>query len=255
MKKIALFLFSISSLYGTLPMELAISKQELEQTGINRLSSQQKRAFENWLEKWTRRVLEQSSSYHPSASVEQWVREWPEHTKAEQKDPDAATKSRQEANQRIFRNNDGKKIELHDGSEWNIHPIDVKTAVKWNRDETITVTTSKRDIRRPYILTNTARNEEVGATRTRPAHPYGERPPEPASHFEGALSIKTISEDGITVSTEDNKSWKIAPLDRKRVGAAWRVNDRIRIQKSKDALYRYSIDNLDSGGRVLANPN
>jgi hypothetical protein len=254
MKKIALFLCCISSLYGTLPMELAMSKQELEQTGINRLSSQQKRAFERWLESWTHRVLEQSSSYHPSVSLEQWVREWPEYTKTKQKNPDAATKSRQEANQRIFRNNNGKTLELHDGSEWSIRPIDVKTAIKWKRDEPITITTSERDIRRPYILTNSARNEEVGATKVRSAHPYGEKPPEPASHFEGSVSIKSISADGTTVLTEDNKSWKIAPINRKRVETDWRVNDRIRVQKSKDALYRYSINNLDSGDSVLANP-
>jgi len=255
MKKILLFLCAISSLYGSLPMELAMSSNELEQTGINRLSGQQKRAFERWLESWTRRVLEQSPSYHPSASLEQWVRNWPEHTKAEQKDPDAATKSRQESNQRIFRNNKGKTIELHDGSEWNIYSIDVKIAVKWKRGEVISITTSERDIRRPYILTNTLRNEEAGAVQVSPAHPYGERPPEPASYFQGSVSITTISPGGITITTNDNKTWKIAPLDQKPVLNNWQVNDRIKIQKSKDALYRYYIENLDSGDNALANPS
>jgi len=255
MKVIILSLMTAGALCeASLPLDMAMTRQELEQTGCNRLSPQQKQAFERWLEKWTRKVVEQAPSYHPSASLKEWIDRWPEHVKTEQKDVDTAAKSRHEANQRIYQNNNGRTLELHDGSVWIVREIDVKIATKWKRDEPIAVSTTQRDIRRPYVLTNTARNEEVGATLARSAHPSGERPADPPSHYQGSLAITTIDPQGLSISTEDDKQWRIAPADQKQVQADWRVKDRVKIQRSKDALYRYSINNLDSGDTVLANP-
>jgi len=253
MKASYLALVLSGSLFA-LPVDKVIKKEEQQQMGINKLTPQQKQALERWLDTWTRKVIEQAPSYHASFSIEQWVEEWPEYAKPIPKKGTQLDQARQEANQKIYTNNDGQEIELYDGSVWKIRIIDASVAKRWLRGEKIEISTQKRNIRSPYILKNPEREEEVGATRIRPPNPKGMREEESESHYQGSLPIQSIDVDGKTVTTTDNKTWDIAPIDQDWVKRQWKKHDRIRVERSKDALYRYSIHNLDSGGKVLANP-
>ena len=156
-------ILSAAALYGEdLTVDQAMTRQEQESAGIDRMSPQERAAFERWLDSWTRKVIQQAPTYHPSYSLSQWVQLWPGYMKTAPIPPAKASKERQEANQTIFRNKGGAVLELSDGSVWNICSIDQPVAQFWARKQHLHVTkTSQGDLVRPYILANEQRQEQV----------------------------------------------------------------------------------------------
>jgi len=252
--KIIALLLSVPIILLSLPLDLITNKEEQEKMGISSLTSEQKKSLEEWVDNWTHRVISQAPTYHPSLSLKAWIHTWPEHLQPKNSSSQEVIASRKEANLRIFRNNRGESIELRDGSTWKIRQTDVDIARWWQRGTKIEVRRSKRDLRRPYILYNNARNEEVGASMMRSASQDGKRQEDPPEYFQNSISVEEITEDGIFIATSDEKRWKIAPSDQLQVQRQWQVQDRIRITRSSDAVFRYKITNLDSGDFVLANP-
>ena len=240
---------------SSLPIDKALSPKEQEETGIANLSDSQKKAFEAWIEAWTRRILDRAPSYHDSLSLEEWMETWPEHQKPGREQTAKARQSRKETNRAIFRNNRGQTLTLFDGSEWKVRSIDVKIAMYWKRGEKIEIETDSRDIRRPYILKNISRDTEVGATMLKSASQSGERKEDSPSYFRGSMAIKAIDSEGKTLTTADNTVWTIAPADREWVQENWKTKDRVRIRPGPNSQYPKSIENLDFGDKALASPS
>jgi hypothetical protein len=241
-----------------LPLDVIMSKKEQEATGLQRASPQQRKAFEQWAAKWTMAVIHQAPTYASSDSLPQWISGWPNYlrpgdpqTKEEIK---AEREERQEDNQKIFRNDNGYSIELMDGSVWEIISFDHQTVRWWRRGQRILVTRNPTDVIRPFILINNNRNEKAAATMKKPPNPSGARHKDDPEYFEGSLTIQEIGINGKTILLENGATWNIAPRGQWSVMTNWKRLDRVKIEKSSDTLYRYSISNLDSGEEVLANP-
>ena len=238
-----------------LTVDQVMTQKEQESIGVDRLSPQERAAFERWLDSWTRKVIQQAPTYHPSYSLSQWVQGWPGYMKTAPIAPAQASKERQEANQTIFRNKSGAVLELNDGSVWNVCQIDQPVAQFWARNQRLVVTRNQQaDLVRPYILINQQRQEQVGAILAKTPNPQGRRPPDNPNYFRGAVLVKTITPDGITVTLANGNIWIVAPTGQQVVQATWSTGDRIRVERSSDAAYLYRLNNLDSGGSVLANP-
>lgn len=230
-------------------LDAAMTQREKEAIGIDRLNSMQKRAFERWLEEWTRTVINKAPTYHPSLSLQQWVAIWKqkqfEESRLERENP-------QEALHRIFRNRNGQFLELNDGSVWEITSFDQPTASLWKRGDTIVFTKSERDLSRPYTITNIDRNEIVGAKQKRAAAPSGKRQEDPVSYFSGSIQVESVGMNGETVQLRNGKVWDIAPVDQVRVVIDWKPFDRVRVEKNNDIMFPIKLQNLDNGGYVLA---
>jgi hypothetical protein len=231
-----------------------MDRQEQEAIGIDRMAPPERQAFERWLDKWTRHVLQQAPTYHPSMTLSQWVQSWPGYLKPRPIPKEEAAKERKEMNQLIFRNKGGSVIELKDGSVWNITAIDQPIAQYWARGQRIAISRNPTDLVRPFILFNEARREQVGGTRARAANPEGLRNPDNPAYFRGSNAIAAITPDGITITLDTGAVWIVAPTGQQLVQATWGVGDRIRAERSSDAAYRFKLLNLDSGDYVLANP-
>lgn len=237
-----------------LEIDAVMDRQEQEATGIDRMSPPERQAFEHWVNKWTRSVIQQAPTYHPSMSLSQWVSGWPGYLKPRAVPKTEAAKERKLANQVIFRNKGGNVIELKDGSIWNITAIDQPVAKFWGRGQRVSITRNPSDIVRPFLLFNEIRKEQIGGTQGRPATPEGQRPPENPAYFRNTNSISSITQDGITITLDNGAVWIVAPTGQQLVQNTWGNGDRIRVERSNDASYRYRLENLDSGDFVLANP-
>jgi hypothetical protein len=238
-----------------LSVDQVMTQQEQENVGINRMSPLERAAFERWLDTWTRKVIQQAPTYHPSYTLSQWVQGWPGYMKTAPIAPTVAAKERQEANQTIFRNKGGAVLELNDGSVWNICQIDHPVAQFWARNQRLVITRNQQaDLVRPYILVNEQRQEQVGAVLAKTPNPQGRRSPDNPNYFRGSVLVKSITSDGITVALANGNTWIVAPTGQQVVQLTWSVGDRIRVERSSDAAYLYRLNNLDSGGSVLANP-
>lgn len=237
-----------------LDLDTVMNPQEQEAAGLNRLTPAERQAFDKWLNTWTRHVIQQAPSYHPSMTLSQWFAGWPGYLKPRPLPKAEATKEKQEVNQTIFRNKGGAVLELNDGSVWNITAIDQPVVQFWARGQHISMKRNPRDIVRPFLLYNNERREEAGGTRGRPPSPEGQRPPDNPAYFRGASTINTVTPDGITITLTTGEVWIVAPTGQQLVQATWQPRDRLRIERSSDAIYRYRLLNLDSGDSVLANP-
>ena len=238
-----------------LSVDQAMTPKEQESTGINRMSPQERVAFEHWLDGWTKKVIQQAPTYHPSSSLSQWVQGWPGYMKTSPIPHAQAAKERREANQTIFRNKGGAVLELADGSIWDICPIDQPVAQFWARKQQLRITKNPQaDLVRPYLLFNEQRQEQVGATLVKASSPEGSRRPDSPGYFQGSVVIASITPDGITIALADKSTWIVSPTGQQLVQATWLPGDRIRVERSSDASYTYRLNNLDSGGTVLANP-
>lgn len=238
-----------SLLMAAAPEDLSIgivmTPQEEEAMGLNRATEAQRRAFETWVSSWTLSVIQRAPSYHPSLALSGWVRGWKKKT---QQRPGV----QKEEPLHIFRNQNGATITLNDGSVWNIIAMDRLVARWWRREELIQINKSERDLVRPYTLVNSTRDQPVGARLVSPATPE-KKPVDDPSYFQGSVLIKSIGLQGTTITLEDGAKWKISPEGQQFVAENWKPNDRVRIEKSTDSLYRYKIINLDGGDEVLGN--
>lgn len=227
---------------------MAMTPKDRESIGVDRLSPQQKKALETWLETWTKTVIANASSYHPSLSLAQWILAW----KAERQRKIIDEEQPESVIHSIFRNRNGQTLELANGSIWDIVVFDQFAVSMWKRGENVTVSKSKYDISRPYSIHNISRNEQAGAKQRREASADGKRPEDPPSYFANSLSVETIGPDGKTITLENNKEFAIAPLDQQRILNNWLEQDRIRVTKSGDVLYPFKLENLDSGDSAIA---
>src|SRR5262245_1916784 len=108
-----------------LPAQQIMAIQDMDSMGFEKLSPEEKAAFERWAASWTHHVLDQASTYRPGQSLSAWIQSWPPYaspTKAEYTPEEI--EMRQKSNQVIDRvRNNGEYIDLKDGSSWHISPF------------------------------------------------------------------------------------------------------------------------------------
>ena len=253
MKLFSLFCFLLS--IGSLPAEpvsidLASSEDERKEMGIDQLNDTQKKAFENWLGAWTKKVLDASRTYHPAMNLNQWIQNWPQYLQENPKETPETQKEELKELSTILRNVNGTTLVLKNGSEWRIVDSDRFNTRFWMRDTPIEIRENKRDITRPYILINRALNDQAGATKLKDAAPTPYE--EPPGYFRSSFQIKRIETGGQGVLLINNTAWRIAPVDQLLVSTTWKVHDRIRVESSDDVSFPNRLNNLDSGSIVQA---
>ena len=232
------------------PSEVMTIK-EAEAIGVDKLTQQQQQAFSKWLEKWTSTVIQEAPTYRRAQSIAQWVESWPANLKPNAKKKEKITASKTE-NLRIYRNENGKKIELKDGSIWEIVVFDRYDARLWSKDDIVEIERNERDLSRPYTLCNRTKNQNAGAKLIQPAAKEYERNKEPPQYFEGAQSYISLDSNKAKLRLSDGTVWKISLMDLSIVEKTWEIDDRIRVEKSNDSLYRNKLINLDNGSSVKA---
>lgn len=244
------FFFTFELLAEPISLTLAATEEEQKEMGLSDLTDEQKRAVENWLGAWTKRVLQASKSYHPSMGLNQWIQEWPISLQETPPKDVEEYKEAQKELSTLVRNVNGITLLLKNGSEWKIVESDRFNTRFWVRETPIEIKENPRDLSRPYILINRALNDQAGATKLKDASatPYEE----PPGYFRGSFPVKAIEPGGQGISLINNSSWKVAPIDQLLVSTTWKIHDRIRVESSNDVFYPYRLNNLDSGSMAQA---
>lgn len=235
-----------------LEVKEVMSQQEADATGISGMTPSQRYKFEAWLTSWTKKVLSQASTYHTSQTIPAWVESWPDYLNPNSNPHDPRIeRMRKQSNSFVFRNFNGKVLELKNGSKWQIVPFDIAIVQYWTRDDVITIQKNK-DLSRPYILINETKNKQAAARQLSTPNPTGSRASDPPSYFAESQQLESVGTYGESLLLKDKSKWKVALEDQFRV-LNWRPKDRLRIKKQEGMLYHYEIVNLDSGEQINAN--
>jgi len=65
--------------------------------------------------------------------------------------------------------------------------------------------------------------------------------------------IASINMKGWELTLEDGASWSVAPCSW-QTAKMWKKTDHVRAIKGNNRLFSYTLENVDSGDVVLANP-
>lgn len=255
MRKLLLLLIVTSPLAAeSIPAQQVMTPEEKKNIGYDKLSSEEKRAFDQWVATWTLHVLEQSSSYRPGQNLSSWIQSWPSHA-----NPTKTELTQDEINQRIQSNQmvdrvrtNGEFIDLRDGSTWHISPFFRYLTQNWQKGQTIEVQPGTNQMH-PWLLHNISRGEVAEADMVSGPSPTGKRPDESPEHYVGAIAVQSTTPQGDLLSLADGTQWKVAPTDQFKV-KNWNPADRIRVEPSENFLYKYKFTNLDTGETALGNP-
>lgn len=234
----------------SISLDLAATVEEQDMLGFSDFSDEKRKELEQWLAKWTHKVLEASKTYHPALSLNEWINQWPMYLQASTTNNTPAVIAQKEQVQNtLLRNINGERIILTNGSEWEILPGDRYIATLWLRDTPIEIKERKGTMSFSYTLINTTNNTQVYAKKIKDPSPQRI---EASGYFKGTFQLHVLNSTGNEIRLMNNSSWKIAPLDHKKVATTWKLHDRIRIENSNDTLYPYVLNNLDSGSSALA---
>jgi hypothetical protein len=234
----------------TVELSKVMSLQEQQETGVYRLTFQEKQALEKWLTSWTIRLLNEGSGSDSAFFTNETL------------PPELNTVKR------VFRNEGN--IELSDGSLWKISPVDLFRASSWLPRDKIEIAKSQ-DLYYPYTLTNYSTKVSVGAQRlsgaTFPTQENGTMSQNNPSQVEkpeappiwkpyGQIKITAVQGRGSFIALSDQSSWYIAPNDRYTV-RNWYVGDSVSIQrdpKNTHPSYPYIINLNSTTTTVNAKP-
>ena len=259
MRILTTLLFSLVCCAGlfaqeALPMEQVMSQGDRQGMGLDSMTPQQKRAFEEWLARYTHHVLEQSPSFRQGQNLSTWVQSWPSYsnpTKNELSPEDID--QRQQANQMVDRvRNNGEFVDLKDGSSWHISPFFRYLTTQWQKNQTIELRKGRNSLH-PWLLNNISLGQVAEADLGQTASPTGKKQAESPEYYQGATSVGNVTQQGDLLTLGDGTVWKVAPTDMYKV-RNWPVGDRVRVEQSDNYLYTYRITNLDNGEVSLANP-
>ncbi len=237
-----------------LPVSQIMTPEVQQNIGYDRLTPEQKSAFETWAAEWTHHVLENSPSYRPGQNLSLWIQSWPSYanpTKSQYSPEEIA--ERQRNNQIIDRiRNNGEFIDLKDGSSWRISPFFRYLTTQWQKGQTVEVQQGS-NIMHPWILHNVSVGQTAEADQLSASSPTGKKENESPEYYQGAISLQSVTQQGDLLSLGDGSQWKIAPMDMYKA-KNWTPSDRVRVEQSDNFLYKWRLTNLDTGEVALANP-
>ncbi len=253
-------LFCLSLFAEPLPLGDVMTPEEQQATGLSHVTDAERAAFEVWIGKWTKKVLDHSGSYSPSLSLRQWMYSWPGfETPAQRGSTPQDIAELTKANQVISRiTNAGEYVYLKNGSVWHISPSVSYYVSLWTPGDRIQVSQAASDVFYPYRLFNISRSDPTrpayaAATLVQQASPTGQAAQKGPAFYAGAKRITYRSTLGEYVYLEDGTRWRIAPVGQQYV-QTWNLNDRVRVGPSNDAIYTNTLTDLDNGGIVQAKP-
>jgi hypothetical protein len=251
----------------SIPIYNVMTEDETQRIGLNDATDEQRKAFEEWLGSWTRKVVEQAPSYRQTETLNEWIDKWPQYLspRAALSEQDVVTE-RQLVNRYIDKNrNNGAILELRDGSVWKIAEVDRYMTRIWSRDDYLSWTKDPFDVAFPYRLKNETKLQTAYAIMERPPSPSGEKAAEDPIIYRNSIPIKNITvvktqsanvkkvyPTDVSFELVDGTSWVVAPNDMARA-EDWRQGDRIKVVKANDPLYKYRLTNLDTGEEIIAN--
>lgn len=255
MFQLLMFLFITCSLGAeSIPAQQIMTPEEKKNMGYDKLSSEEKRAFEQWVATWTLNVLDQSSSYRPGQNLSQWIQSWPSHA-----NPTKTELTQEELNQRIQSNQivdriraNGEFIDLRDGSSWHVSPFFRYLTKTWQKNQTVEVLKGTNQMH-PWQLHNITLGQVAEADMVSGPSPTGKKPNESPEYYAGAVGMQSVTPQGDLLSLADGTQWKVAPTDQYKA-KNWAQNDRVKVEPSDNYLYTYKLSNLDTGEVVLGNP-
>ncbi|MDF2576796.1 MAG: hypothetical protein K0S74_280 [Chlamydiales bacterium] len=213
----------------TLHLEDIMTSSQQRNTGVDDLTKSQKAALERWLTDWTIRVLNDG--------------EFPASAEKSYKD---SSDLREEVYtiDEIF--DKGEKIKLDDGSFWKVAPRHRKQTQTWKRNQSVILTKQRKQGYTHHFF-----NLDLGAgvdtwQVTEKDIELELESAEPTKKFtDGKIySIKDVMRNGERLLLEDGSSWEIAPGDRLNV-QAWLPKERVKIDRSGDAIYPHKLVNLE----------
>lgn len=228
-----------------LDLDELMSLNDQRRTGIIRLDNQERMALQKWLAEFTREALDNAPSYRPSMKLGNWVQQWETPPLAFQ--TDKAFKMDRQIPARIAHIIDsGSLIELENGSVWEVAPIHKYKAKRWYNQEEVKVTQSKNP-KYPFLLTNLSSKQSLMAMMRTPPQDrdksVSEQPPRNA--------IKLILDDGDLILLESLQLFEIAPIDLPKT-RYWLRGEEVRIDRSTNPIYPYSLINKTTGEEVRA---
>lgn len=237
-----------------LPTEQIMSQEDRQNMGLDRMSPQEKRAFEEWVARYTHHVLEQSPSYRPGQNLSLWVQSWPSYSNPTKTNlSPEETELRQQANQLVDRiRNNGEYVDLKDGSSWHISPFFRYLTTQWQKNQTVEIRRGRNSMH-PWLVNNVSLGQVAEADLTSQASNTGKKEPESPEYYHGAVAVGSVTQQGDLLTLGDGSVWKVAPTDMYKV-RNWAPGDRVRVEKSDNFLYTYHLTNLDNGEVSLANP-
>ncbi len=237
-----------------LPAQMIMTQEQRAQMGFDKLTPQEKQAFESWVGGWTARVLEQAPSYRPGMNISSWVQSWPGHanpTKTEFTEDEI--QDRQQSNQIVDRIRDnGQFVDLQDGSSWQVSPFFRYLTTTWQKRQTIEVRRGTNQLH-PWLLHNINLDQVAEANIAQAPSPTGKKEQEPPEYYSGSVPMQTVTDMGDLLTLGNGTVWKVAPTDQYKA-KNWSPSDRIKVEPSDNYLYKYRITNLDNGEVLLGNP-
>lgn len=249
-----LLLASFDLTAESIPGQQIMTPEERQAIGYDKMSPDQRRAFDDWAGRWTAAVLEQSPSWRPGQNITLWIQSWPSYANPTKTDfTPQEIAERIESNQIIDRvRNDGEYIDLKDGSSWKISPFFRYLTREWQKNQAVQVKKGSNQLH-PWVLSNSSASQAAEADMIQGPSATGKKAAEPAEHYAGAIAMQSVTTQGDLMSLADGSQWKIAPTDQYKA-RNWKPSDRIRVENSTNFLYTYRLTNLDTGETALANP-
>lgn len=249
------FALTSSSLFAyseKLSTQQIMTPEDAKSMGIERMSPEQKAAFERWAATWTHHVLEQAPSYRPGENLTSWIQTWPSYANPTKNElTPEELEERQKNNQYIDKvKNNGQIIDLQDGSSWIISPFFIYLTSHWLKGQVIDISQST-NIKHHWILHNQTTGQTAEADLANPANPSGKKEPENPDQFKGSTKLQMVTNQGDDLSLADGTSYRVAPTDMYKA-KNWSPNDRVKVESSGDVRYPVKITNLDNGQTARA---
>lgn len=238
-----------------LQLDQIMTQDELDQTGVAKLTPEQKEALQRWLDSWTKKAISQAASYRVGENLNSWIKLWPKYLQPNlPMTEEERVAEQKKLNLKVFRiYNTGKELELMDGSRWSIATRDQPEVSLWVQGEPVEI--KETGARFPkYLITNIPRQEVAGADQMQPPSETGKVTPEPGSFYKGAVRVTAVGWYGDTITLSDGTVWTIK-LSEELISQRWHVDDRIRVDTTnEERYYPETLTNLDTGDVVHAKP-
>lgn len=229
---IGFFSLWLAPLHSSLHLDEIMTPHELRVTGVEELSTKERKALEQWLTGWSDTILKQGyvSAVNRDGYEDDII------------DPRDNTFTIEENIEK------GDSLKLDDGTLWKIAPKYRKQTRSWTKGQSVVLT---RVYKRGY--THQLFNLDFGAgvdVWQASAKNYIAAPSGVASS-EKTHRIDEIISNGERIKLDDGSSWEIFGSDRLEA-QAWLPEDKIRIERSGDAIYPQKLINLEHNESISA---
>lgn len=226
----------------TIRLNDVMTRAEQQQTGISKLSRNERANLEQWISNYTLRLysnLARNPGLRPGEiplsgkTQREQNRDYKPHGQVLELDE-------------VYE--EGVMIRLADGSVWHVNDELSSSSFRWEPGSRIAIYRS-RDPLFPYRLVNMNSRDAVDA-KLDFGPSIGEKTQE-SSKGSGERVIQKNSSQGSEIIMEDGSSWQISPWDKFKT-KLWLPGEKVQVERSGGVLYPYRLTNVESEERVEA---